>query len=163
MNALALSLSLPEILARLETQGIFSGDVHKTLSTAARHLPPLQALGQLAPADKQGKVWSETTFARWFAGECGLPFHFIDPLNTDVHAVTQVMSLGFAESHDILAVALDADSVTVAVVDPADTRWVSGLEQVSKRRVLRVLAPPSEIHRHRERILQFVAIHRCGG
>ena len=150
MNALALSLTLPEILARLETQGIFSSEVHKTLSTAARHLPVLQALGQLAPTDKQGKVWSETTFARWFAGESGLPFHSIDPLNTDVHAVTQVMSLGFAESHDILAVALDADSVTVAVVDPADTRWVSGLEQVSKRRVQRVLAPPSEIHRHRK-------------
>ena len=150
MNALALSLTLPEILARLETQGIFSSEVHKTLSTAARHLPALQALGQLAPTDKQGKVWSETTFARWFAGESGLPFHAIDPLNTDVHAVTQVMSLGFAESHDILAVALDADSVTVAVVDPTDTRWVSGLEQVSKRRVLRVLAPPSEIHRHRK-------------
>ena len=98
MNALALSLTLPEILARLKTQGIFSSEVHKTLSTAARHLPVLQALGQLAPVDKQCKVWSETTFARWFAGESGLPFHSIDPLNTDVHAVTQVMSLGLAGS-----------------------------------------------------------------
>ena len=160
MNALALSLTLPEILARLKTQSIFSSEVHKTLSTAARHLPVLQALGQLAPVDKQGKVWSETTFSRWCAGEAGLPFHAIDPLNTDVHAVTQVMSLGFAESHDILAVALDADSVTVAVVDPADTRWVSGLEQVSKRRVLRVLAPPSEIHRHRK---EFYSLSRSIG
>ena len=160
MNALALPLTLPEILARLETQGIFSSDVHKTLSTAARHLPVLQALGQLAPTDKQGKVWGETTFTRWFAGESGLPFHSIDPLNTDVHAVTQAMSLGFAESHDILAVALDADSVTVAVVDPTDIRWVSGLEQVSKRRVLRVLAPPSEIHRYRK---EFYSLSRSIG
>ena len=151
MQVASLSLTPADLIERLTQQGHFADSVLRhALPELPRQMPLLQALGQAKLSDLQGKVWDESRFTQWYAGELGWVFHRIDPLDTDVAAVTQVMSLGFAQSHDILAVSVSADQVIVAVVDPSDTRWISGLEQVSKRRVQRVLSPPSDIRKHRQ-------------
>ena len=151
MSELAPALELPQLQNALVEQGVFDQSVlNEAAPKMPRHLPALQALGSSDLTDVQGQRWDEARFTRWYAQQIGWVFQRIDPLNTDVASVTQVMSAGFAQSHNILALELTADSVTVAVVDPADTRWIAGLEQVSKRRVIRVLAPPSEIARHRD-------------
>ena len=150
MSELAPTLDLPQLHASLVQQGLFDPDVlQQAMPSMPRHLPPLQALGMAELIDTQGQTWDEARFTRWYAEQIGWVFQRIDPLATDVAAVTGVMSAGFAQSHNILALSVSADTVTVAVVDPRDTRWISGLEQVSKRRVVRVLSPPSEIARHR--------------
>ena len=151
MHVTDLPLNPADLIARLSDQGLFDdASLRHALPGLPRHLPLLQALGQAELADQQGQPWDESRFTRWYAQQRGWVFHRIDPLETDVAAVTQVMSLGFAQSHDILAVDVSPDEVLVSVVDPEDTRWVSGLEQVSKRRVQRVLSPPSEIRKHRQ-------------
>ena len=150
MSELAPTLDLPQLHASLLQQGLFDPDVlQQAMPSMPRHVPPLQALGMAELIDTQGQTWDEARFTRWYAEQIGWVFQRIDPLATDVAAVTGVMSAGFAQSHNILALSVSADTVTVAVVDPRDTRWISGLEQVSKRRVVRVLSPPSEIARHR--------------
>ncbi|MGB0965056.1 MAG: GspE/PulE family protein [Litorivicinus sp.] len=150
MSELAPTLDLPQLHASLVQQGLFDPDVlQQAMPSMPRHLPPLQALGMAELIDTQGQTWDEACFTRWYAEQIGWVFQRIDPLATDVAAVTGVMSAGFAQSHNILALSVSADTVTVAVVDPRETRWISGLEQVSKRRVVRVLSPPSEIARHR--------------
>lgn len=150
MSELAPTLDLPQLHASLVQQGLFDPDVlQQAMPSMPRHVPPLQALGMAELIDTQGQTWDEARFTRWYAEQIGWVFQRIDPLATDVAAVTGVMSAGFAQSHNILALSVSADTVTVAVVDPRDTRWISGLEQVSKRRVVRVLSPPSEIARHR--------------
>ena len=150
MSELAPTLDLPQLHASLLQQGLFDPDVlQQAMPSMPRHVPPLQALGMAELIDTQGQTWDEARFTRWYAEQIGWVFQRIDPLATDVAAVTGVMSAGFAQSHNILALSVSSDTVTVAVVDPRDTRWISGLEQVSKRRVVRVLSPPSEIARHR--------------
>ena len=150
MSELAPTLDFPQLHASLVQQGLFDPDVlQQAMPSMPRHVPPLQALGMAELIDTQGQTWDEARFTRWYAEQIGWVFQRIDPLATDVAAVTGVMSAGFAQSHNILALSVSADTVTVAVVDPRDTRWISGLEQVSKRRVVRVLSPPSEIARHR--------------
>lgn len=150
MSELAPTLDLPQLHASLLQQGLFDPDaLQQAMPSMPRHVPPLQALGMAELIDTQGQTWDEARFTRWYAEQIGWVFQRIDPLATDVAAVTGVMSAGFAQSHNILALSVSADTVTVAVVDPRDTRWISGLEQVSKRRVVRVLSPPSEIARHR--------------
>lgn len=150
MSELAPTLDLPQLHASLLQQGLFDPDaLQQAMPSMPRHVPPLQALGMAELIDTQGQTWDEARFTRWYAEQIGWVFQRIDPLATDVAAVTGVMSAGFAQSHNILALSVSSDTVTVAVVDPRDTRWISGLEQVSKRRVVRVLSPPSEIARHR--------------
>jgi general secretion pathway protein E len=58
------------------------------------------------------------------------------------------MSHAFAQRHGILAVAVDAQSVTIASAQPHVTGWEAGLGQVLKRTIKRVVANPQEIRRH---------------
>ncbi len=57
------------------------------------------------------------------------------------------MSHAFAQRHGILAVAVDAQSVTVASAEPYVTAWEAGLAQVLKRSIKRVVANPQAIQR----------------
>ena len=144
----------PNTLTELADALIDSGDFESAAVRAAqaqadRQLHPISALAAQSLTSRSGKVWDESMLTRWWAGLWQLPFERIDPLQLDVQAITAVMSIGFAQSHGILAVAVTPDRVRVAVSNPGDTRWVMGLEQVSKRQVERVIAPPADILRHR--------------
>ncbi|WP_420550139.1 GspE/PulE family protein [Litorivicinus lipolyticus] len=144
----------PSTLIELADALIDSGDfdpeaVRAGQAQADRQLHPISALAAQSLTSRSGKVWDESMLTRWWAGLWQLPFERIDPLQLDVQAITAVMSIGFAQSHGILAVAVTPDRVRVAVSNPSDTRWVMGLEQVSKRQVERVIAPPADILRHR--------------
>ncbi|MGB0956840.1 MAG: GspE/PulE family protein [Litorivicinus sp.] len=142
--------TLADLADALIEQGDFDPETLRTaLGQADRTLHPISALAQQNLVSRSGKAWDEVMLARWWAGIWQLPFERIDPLQLDVQAITSVMSLGFAQSHGIMALGVTHDHVTVAVTNPGDTRWVSGLEQVSKRQVERVIAPPSDIERHR--------------
>ncbi len=80
--------------------------------------------------------------------ETGQSVADIDPLKIDVAAVAEVMSQAFAQRHQILAVAVDKESVTIASADPWITRWETDLEHVVRRPIKRVLADPRDIVRH---------------
>lgn len=144
-------LTLAQLTEALIDTGDFDpADVRAVLAQPTGSQLPIQALAAQGLVTRSGKAWDEVMLARWFAGLWQLPFERIDPLHLDVQAITSVMSVGFATSHNILAIAVNAEKVTVAVCDPSDTRWISGLEQVAQRRVERVIAPPSDIQRHRQ-------------
>ena len=151
MNVATAPREIAALISALSETGDFDPDrLQVALGQADRHKHPITALAEVGLESRSGKVWDEALLARWWAEAWQLPFERIDPLQLDVQAITQVMSVGFATSHNILATAVTPDRVTVAVSDPADIRWVSGLEQVSQRRVERIIAPPSDIIRHRD-------------
>ena len=123
MHVTDLPLNPADLIARLSDQGLFDdASLRHALPGLPRHLPLLQALGQAELTDQQGQPWDESRFTRWYAQQRGWVFQRIDPLETDVAAVTQVMSLGFAQSHDILAVDVSPDEVLVSVVAAALAR-----------------------------------------
>lgn len=103
---------------------------------------------------KTNKKLSEEVICEWAAEKHGLEYSRIDPLEVDVAAVTSAMSYAFSERHKILAMKVDKENLVVACSEPNITSWVQDLEHVSRRNVVRILAMPSEIERHRVEFYQ---------
>ncbi len=84
----------------------------------------------------------------WLSGKCEQPVYQIDPLKINVGAIAEVMSLGFAQRHRILAVEVNDAEVLIASADPWVSAWESNLEHVLRKPIKRVLADPRDITRH---------------
>ena len=112
-------------------------------------LHPLEVIAgqQLDDLQRPGKKLDLETLGQWLADWAGQPYLRIDPLKIDVAAVTPLMSYAFAQRHNILAVAQDAYSVTIASAQPFIHSWMSNLEHVLRREIRRVVANPAEIRR----------------
>ena len=134
-------LELPPLLPALVEQGVITLDVARRLSTlpASHTQHPLECIAALGPCLE--------TLTQWLARHSGQPYLRIDPLKIDVATVVPLMSHAFAQRHGILAVAVDAQSVTVASAEPYVTAWEAGLAQVLKRSIKRVVANPQAIQR----------------
>ena len=134
-------LELPPLLPALVEQGVITLDVARRLSTlpASHTQHPLECIAAQGPCLE--------TLTQWLARQSGQPYLRIDPLKIDVATVVPLMSHAFAQRHGILAVAVDAQSVTVASAEPYVTAWEAGLAQVLKRSIKRVVANPQAIQR----------------
>ncbi|NMX39614.1 type II/IV secretion system protein [Pseudomonas veronii] len=134
-------LELPPLLPALVEQGVITLDVARRLSTlpASHTQHPLECIAAQGPCLE--------TLTQWLARHSGQPYLRIDTLKIDVATVVPLMSHAFAQRHGILAVAVDAQSVTVASAEPYVTAWEAGLAQVLKRSIKRVVANPQAIQR----------------
>lgn len=129
-------LEVDQLLPALIAEGLVSPE----WSVPVNHtLHPLECL--VAP----GLTLERLT--EWLADKAGQPYLRIDPLKIDVAAVVPLMSYAFAQRHRILAVAVDANTLTVASAEPYVKGWEAGLAQVSRRSIRRVVANPREIQR----------------
>ncbi len=111
---------------------------------------PLQFVAKFNLDDQQNenRKLDLERLTEWLAKRARQPIYYIDPLKVDVTEVTSVMSFQFAERHEILAVAVDDDSVTIASGQPFLNEWEQGLEQIIRGRLIkRVVANPAEIRR----------------
>ena len=135
-------LELLPLLPPLIDAGLVTADMAKRLSALApshtQH--PLESIAALGP--------SLESLTQWLAGHAGQPYWRIDPLKIDVATIVPLMSHAFAQRHAILAVAVDAHSVTIASAQPFVTGWEAGLAQVLKRSIKRVVANPQDIQRY---------------
>ncbi|HEX6945421.1 MAG TPA: ATPase, T2SS/T4P/T4SS family [Casimicrobiaceae bacterium] len=84
----------------------------------------------------------------WLAGKLGIAYKHIDPLRIDVAAVTQTMSIAYAERYRILPVAVSRETLTVATAQPFVRSWADELERILKLRVEFVFANPADIRRY---------------
>ncbi|MBC3196819.1 GspE/PulE family protein [Pseudomonas poae] len=131
-------LHLNSLLPPLVKAGLVAADVAQRLSTLpAGHRHPLELIAAQGP--------DLEALTQWLAQEAGQPYLRIDPLKIDVATVVPLMSHAFAQRHAILAVAVDAQTVTVASAQPYVTAWEAGLAQVLKRSIKRVVANPQAI------------------
>ncbi|BDB22581.1 secretion pathway ATPase [Pseudomonas sp. CYM-20-01] len=134
-------LELHQLLPALLEGRLITPEVAQQLSAlpASNTLHPLERIAALGP--------SLETLSEWLAQHAGQPYLRIDPLKIDVATVVPLMSHAFAQRHSILAVAVDAQTVTVASAQPHVTSWEAGLAQVLKRSIKRVVANPQDITR----------------
>lgn len=133
-------LELHQLLPALVEQGLISAEVAHSLSTLpATRQHPLECIAA------QGLCLE--TLTQWLATHVGQPYLRIDPLKIEVATVVPLMSHAFAQRHGILAVAVDAQTVTVASAQPHVRDWEAGLAQVLKRSIKRVVANPKAIER----------------
>lgn len=132
-------LELQQLLPALVEQGLITAQVAQKVAPASGSQHPLECIAAQGPCLE--------TLTQWLARQVGQPYLRIDPLKIDVAAVVPLMSHAFAQRHGILAVAVDARSVTVASAQPHITAWEAGLSQVLKRTIKRVVANPQDIQR----------------
>lgn len=149
-------LDLRGLLTDLHKSGrISSEDVNRILGTSRTReqtmLHPVTYLGsqQLRDLTRPGKHLDEMALTAWLADMCQLPMFHIDPMKLQVSELADVMSYAFAKRHDLLCVKISADELTVAVGQPYMRGWEEQLHQVTRRKITRVLAMPSDIERYR--------------
>ncbi len=157
-------LDLRYLLDQLLADGrLLQSDAERlTLSPRGREdagLHPVAYLGgqELADPARQNRLHTDETIMSWLADKTGQPLFRIDPLKINVAAITEVMSFAFAKRHQILAVEVDADQVVIASAEPFIADWQSGLEHVTRKKVVRVLATPGELSRY---MLEFYGLAR---
>jgi len=132
-------LELQQLLPALVEQKLISAEVAQRLSATPSSLHPLECIAT--------EGFCLETLTQWLARHVGQPYLRIDPLKIDVATVVPLMSHAFAQRHAILAVAVDAQTVTVASAQPHVSGWEAGLAQVLKRSIKRVVANPKDIQR----------------
>ncbi|MBA56360.1 MAG: type II secretion system protein E [Pseudomonadales bacterium] len=111
---------------------------------------PLQFIAKFGLDDQQfeNRKLDLDNLTEWLAKRANQPIYHIDPLKVDVGATTAVMSFQFAERHEILAVAVDDETVTITSGQPFLNEWEQGLEQTLKgKRIKRVITNPADIRR----------------
>ena len=109
---------------------------HPLERIARRRLDDLQRPGQPLDLD---------TLSEWLAQQAGQPYVRLDPLALQAASLTGLMSAAFARRHELLVIAVDAASVTVASAQPYVRAWEADLGQSLQRTVQRVLASPVQI------------------
>lgn len=148
-------LELADYLAALVKAGrISAADADQCLHGrggfgARKSSHPLEHIAQQQLDDLKhpGKKLELETLVQWLADWAQQPYLRIDPLKIDVPAITAVMSYAFAQRHEILAVAVDAQSLTIASAQPFVSAWEDNLAHVARREIKRVVASPLDIQR----------------
>jgi general secretion pathway protein E len=84
----------------------------------------------------------------WLAGKLGVPYHHIDPLKIDLVAVTNTMSVAYAERYRILPVALANGELTVATGEPFVRSWADELEKILRLKITLVFSNPKDVKRY---------------
>ncbi len=84
----------------------------------------------------------------WLAARVGLEYYHIDPLKIDFTAVTDVMSSAYATRFGILPVQVNASEIVVATTEPFLRDWESEIAGITKKRIRRVIASPSDVARY---------------
>ncbi|WP_040260233.1 GspE/PulE family protein [Pseudomonas massiliensis] len=141
--------TLVEALLRQERIDQRAAELALKGSEANASLHPLERLAALRLEDLRapGCHLSLDALCAWLAAEVGLPYFRLDPLKLDRQLVTSTMSAAFARHYQILAIASDAQSLTIACAQPGIREWEADLAQVSRKAIRRVLVNPAQLRR----------------
>ncbi|WP_196138438.1 GspE/PulE family protein [Aliikangiella sp. G2MR2-5] len=146
-------LDLVSFLTLLEKGGVLSPEQAKEALIELRPKKgrehPINQVASLKLKSKalRNKELGAELLSEWYAKHCKLPYVRLDPLKIDVDAVTAVMSRAFALRHNILACEVHHDGVEIAVIDPEETSWESGLSHILRKPIQRVFANPETVKR----------------
>ncbi len=147
-------LDLEQLLPGLVAQGLIARPLadqalNRYRTTCHDPVHPLVYLAtqQLPDLTRPGKTLTLEHLTAWLAQQCGQPYVRLDPLKIDAASITGLMSSAFAQRHQILAIAADQTSITVASAQPNVKGWEADLRQALNRPIKRVIANPLEIAR----------------
>ncbi len=147
------AVDLVSVLTQLEKTGLLESEQAKLALQKLRHKKtsghPVNQIATLKLKSKslRNKVLTDELLSEWFADLHQLPYVRLDPLKIDVDSVTKVMSKAFALRHEILACEVTKNEVKIAVVDPKETGWESGLTHILRKPIKRVFVNPATLLR----------------
>lgn len=96
---------------------------------------------------KPGTYLDELSLTHWLADIANLDVVHINPLKIKTATTTAVMSYPFAKRYQIICIAVDDAEIVIACAQPFVQEWVEQLAHISRRKIRRVLAKPSDILR----------------
>ena len=151
--------SLKSIAQALREDGLLSEADAVRASGGSVNVHPLAAIGAMELKDqrKPGKILTSEQLSDWYADQAGMSHFRINPLKTNVEAVTAVMSYPFAQRHQILCVEVLPDSVVIATSDPFKDAWQASIEQTTHKKVTKVFVSPDQIARY---LVEFYTISK---
>ncbi len=120
----------------------------RSKTEALKHPLTYIADQSLMDVARPGSRLSIDTLMGWLATKTEQPLYHLDPLKINVPAITEVMSFEFAQRHNILAVHVTKDEVTIASCEPYIHGWQANLEHVLRRPIKRVLIDPADLKRY---------------
>ncbi|MCH8499612.1 MAG: GspE/PulE family protein [Marinobacter sp.] len=144
-------LTLSNLCNALMSNGhLHQDDAERILSSnlgaQKAHLHPLELMAEAEPVSPLSqRVLDLDWLTQWLADWAEQPCYHIDPLKIDVPAISKVMSYGYATRHDILAVDINANQVTIASAEPFLQGWEDNLRHVLKKDIRRVVVNPSDL------------------
>ena len=148
-------LSLSPILDALLADGLISDENHQILTSVRSNVHDGQKNALQSIADcgwenqlQPGQKLTINSLMEWFSKKIDVPVKKIDPLNTDVSAVTAVMSLAYAKRFRIIAIEVTSAVVVIGTCEPFDQRWEQELSGVLKKNIIRVLVSAGDIDRY---------------
>lgn len=161
MSLSAGKLRVTELMQLLQQAGRITPEqqqkVHLTGAAGKTNAIAQLAGLQLDDHAHPGKKLTSMALAQWLAEEVGLPFVHIDPLKVDVAAIADVMSFEYAKRYHLLPLKVSSDSVQIATCEPLLSGWEDTIEQITRRKVSKVVATPEDIARFG---LEFYALNR---
>jgi general secretion pathway protein E len=158
-------LELDETLAALVVDGYLLADEARQVRMGSRagrstvELHPLVVIANAKLANQRdpGRPLGLETLTEWLATQADLPYLKIDPMKINVAAVTQTVSMAYAQRHRILPVAASPGEITFATCEPFDSGWARDLAQMLRRDVKRVVSSPLDINRY---LQEFYGVQR---
>ncbi len=153
------ALDLRRVLdALLADRRLDAGDALQVLEHAGDRptVHPLEAIAAVGLEDRRqpGQPLDLERLCQWLASKVGQPYLRIDPLRLDLAQVGGLMSPAFAQRHGILAVATDAEGVTIASAQPYQDDWQADLSRSLGKPIRRVLASPVQLRELAQSLLR---------
>lgn len=148
-------LTIDELVDGLEAEAVLSADNANMTRSLLRsaNLDSQGAVSLLAaknwPNDKTPtQRVNEFFLCDWLADKLQMDHFHIDPLTTDVAAVTSVMSYAYAKRYGVVPVVVTANKIIVATAEPLYRSWADEISRINNKEIDYVLAPPKDIERY---------------
>ena len=145
-------LRLDDILELMVADGLIPAAEAEKLRASRTHRfeHPLEMVADQKLRSPQGTrpLMTLEWLVEWLAGKLGVPYHHIDPLKIDLVAVTNTMSVAYAERYRILPVALASGELTVATGEPFVRAWADELEKILRLKISLVFSNPQDVKRY---------------
>lgn len=151
MTFLPGKIQFDDLLKQLEKTGRITPDQAANARVKgqgrAGHAIEQLAAQQLDDARNPGKKLTSTVLSQWLADTVEMPFEHIDPLKVDVESMASVMSFEYARRYHLLPLKVFEDRVQIATCEPMLTGWEDTIEQVTRKRIEKVISTPEDIER----------------
>ncbi|MCW8964459.1 MAG: GspE/PulE family protein [Gammaproteobacteria bacterium] len=147
-------LSLPDLLAAMVADGLIQQEQFDELNSSFRpkdleNTHPITLIAQQAwQAAEDGSLLNEEAISMWLADKLGMPYLRIDPLKTDVQAVTALASFKYVSNRHILPVEVKGNKAIFATSEPLQQKWVHDLGSMIQKDIEVVLATPANVEKY---------------
>jgi general secretion pathway protein E len=120
---------------------------HRAKETDDGYVSPVEIIASagLPSRNPRRKTLGEDEICEVYSSASGVPFERIDPLKLDARSVCTIVSKPFARKNLLVPIRVEADVLTVAMVNPFDRPTIHWLEDITGHRIRPTLGLRHEI------------------